>query len=54
MSASVVVQPRLTRTAPRASSGETPMAASTCEGCTLPDEQAAPDDTRDPFEVEAQ
>ena len=28
------------------------MAASTCEGWTLPEEQAAPDDTRDSFEVE--
>ena len=38
--------------APLATAGETPMAARTWEGCTLPDEQAAPDDTRDPFEVE--
>jgi len=45
ISAGVVVQPRLTRTAPRVSGGETPMAARTWEGCTLPDEQAAPDDT---------
>src|SRR4029079_19708662 len=45
MSDWLVVGPRLRRTAPRASSGGTPMAASTCEGWTLPEEQAAPDDT---------
>ena len=43
-----MVGPRLTRTAPRASSGGTPMAASTWEGWTLPDEQAAPEDTAMP------
>src|SRR5580658_10931168 len=48
MSVSVVVQPRLTRTAPRSSAGETPMAARTWEGWTLPDEQAAPEDTAIP------
>ena len=53
MSAFVVVQPRLTRTAPRASAGETPMAARTWEGCTLPDEQAAPDDTATPSRSKA-
>ena len=52
-SAFVVVQPRLTRTAPRRSDGETPMAARTCEGCTLPDEQAAPDDTATPSRSKA-
>src|SRR5471032_514462 len=43
-SASVVFQQRLTRTEPRARLGSTPIAASTCEACTLPDEQAEPDD----------
>ena len=53
MSDSVVVGPRLTRTAPRASAGATPMAASTCEGWTLPDEQAAPEDTATPSRSKA-
>ena len=44
MSASVVVQPRLTRMPPRASGAETPMAARTWEGWTFPEEQAAPDE----------
>ena len=48
MSASVVDQPRLSRTAPCARSGPTPMAASTWDGWTLPDEQAEPDDTAIP------
>src|SRR5579862_6673047 len=48
MSLCVVLQPRLTRTAPRRRAGETPMAARTWDGCTLPDEQAAPDDTATP------
>src|SRR5262245_40068569 len=48
ISSSVVVGPRLTRTAARAKAGATPIALSTCEGCTLPDEQAAPDDTATP------
>src|ERR1700723_3536510 len=48
MSVSVVLQPKLTRTAPRSSAGETPMAARTWEGWTLPDEQAAPEDTAIP------
>src|SRR6476660_8480037 len=34
ISASVVLQPRLMRTAPRARSGSTPIAANTCEACT--------------------
>src|SRR5205814_6580184 len=38
-------QPRLTRTASRCSGPDTPMAARTWDGCTLPDEQAAPDET---------
>ncbi len=29
-----------------------PMAASTCDGCTLPEEQAEPEDTRYPAEIE--
>src|SRR5262249_5760348 len=45
---SVVVRPKLTRTAARARSGATPIAASTCDGWTLPEEQAAPDDTATP------
>ncbi len=53
MSDSVVVGPRLTRSPPRASSGTTPMAARTCEGWTLPDEQAAPDDTATPARSKA-
>ena len=48
MSASVVAGPVLTRIAPRASSAGTPMAASTCEGATFPEEQAAPDETAIP------
>ena len=47
MSASVVDQPRLSRTAPWARSGPTPIAASTCDGWTLPDEQAEPGGYRD-------
>src|ERR1700728_893790 len=53
MSVSVVLQPRLTRTAPRSSAGETPMAARTWEGWTLPDEQAAPEDTAIPSRSKA-
>src|SRR6266581_2582924 len=34
--------------APRASAGPKPMAASTCEGWTLPEEQAAPEETATP------
>jgi len=45
MSVSDVEQPRLSRTAPCASSGPYPIARSTCEGCTFPEEQADPDDT---------
>ena len=41
-------QPRLSRIAPRASSGWTPIAASTCDGATLPDEQAEPELTATP------
>src|SRR5438874_5823434 len=52
-SASVVVQPRLTRTAPRRCVGETPIAARTCDGCTLPEEQAAPEDTATPSRSKA-
>src|SRR5262245_56850093 len=50
---SVVVGPRLSRTAPCTSGAETPMAASTWEGCTLPEEQAAPDDTATPSRSKA-
>src|SRR5258705_130967 len=48
MSASEVDQPRLSRTAPCASSLPNPMASRTCEGWTLPEEQAEPDDTAMP------
>src|SRR6266481_4417473 len=48
ISDSVVLGPRLTRTAARASCGGTPMAESTWEGCTLPDEQAAPEEMATP------
>src|SRR5690349_20648544 len=47
-SASVESRPKLTRTAPWARAGATPMAASTWEAATLPDEQAAPDDIAKP------
>src|ERR1035437_1122122 len=53
ISRSVVAQPRLTRTAPRASPGSTPIAASTCEACTLPDEQAEPEETAIPLRSKA-
>ena len=36
-------QPKLARKAQRDNSSPTPMAASTCEGFTLPEEQAAPE-----------
>src|SRR6266702_1038487 len=52
-SASVVLQPRLTRTAPRSSGAETPIAARTWDGCTLPEEQAAPEDTATPSRSKA-
>src|SRR5260370_37437395 len=48
ISDSVVLGPRLTRTAGCASCAGTPMAESTCEGWTLPDEQAAPEETAIP------
>src|SRR5580693_6068737 len=47
-SASVDAQPRLRRMAPRANSGRTPIAASTCDGDTLPDEHAEPELTATP------
>src|SRR6201993_1724167 len=52
-SASVEFQPRLTRTAPRRIGPDTPIAASTCEGCTLPEEQADPDETATPSRSKA-
>ena len=48
MSAADVDQPRLSRTAPCARSPGNPIAASTCDGWTLPEEQAEPDDTAIP------
>src|SRR5260370_26988971 len=47
-SSSVESQPKLTRRAHRAKSSDTPIAASTCDGRTLPDEQAAPELTITP------
>src|SRR5262245_6058422 len=52
-SGSVVVGPRLTRTAARASCGGAPIAASTWDGWTLPEEQAAPEDTATPSRSKA-
>src|SRR5262249_1987749 len=52
-SASVVVQPRLTRTPPRTSTGSAPIAARTCEVCTFPAEQAEPDETAIPLRSKA-
>src|SRR5438105_2728017 len=43
-SSSVVFQPRLTRMAPLTISGARPMAASTCDLATLPEEQAEPEE----------
>src|SRR6201984_975921 len=48
MSASDVDQPRLIRTAPCAWLLEKPMASSTWDDWTFPDEQAEPDDTATP------
>jgi len=48
MSASDVDQPRLSRTAAFASSPPNPMASSTWDGCTLPEEQADPEETAIP------
>src|SRR5260221_13026400 len=53
ISDSVVLGPKLTRTAAPASCGGTPMAASTCEDWTLPEEQAAPADTATPARSKA-
>src|SRR5207237_10543485 len=50
---SVVLQPRLRRMAPRASAGATPIVASTCDGWTLPDEHAAPEETATPSRSKA-
>src|SRR6185312_1880412 len=47
-SACVEFHPKLTRKAQRASSSGTPIAASTCDGFTLPEEQAAPELTITP------
>src|SRR5580700_7398668 len=48
MSSSIVDQPRLSRTAPWATSRGYPIASSTWDGCTLPEEQAEPEDTATP------
>src|ERR1700681_4189322 len=52
-SASVVLQPRLTRTAPRVSSAATPLAARPLDACTFPDEQAEPEDAAIPLRSKA-
>ncbi len=48
MSVSDVDQPRLSRTALCAIFGPNPMASRTCDGWTLPEEHAAPEDTAMP------
>src|SRR5579872_6406149 len=48
MSASCVLQPILTRNAARVNESEQAIAASTWEGWTFPEEQAAPEDTAAP------
>ena len=52
-SSKVEFHPKLTRMAPAASAGSTPMASSTCERRTLPEEQAEPDDTATPARSKA-
>src|ERR1700682_4664838 len=53
MSAEVVWRPRLKRRLARASSGGKPMAVSTCDGSTAPEEQAAPVEQARPFKSSA-
>src|SRR5438552_1802692 len=53
MSAEVVWRPRLKRRLARASSGGKPMAVSTCDGSTVPEEQAAPVEQARPFRSRA-
>src|SRR3954447_10069287 len=48
MSSGSVDQPRLRRTAPCATVGSYPIADNTWDGCTLPEEQADPEDTATP------
>src|SRR5947209_16331428 len=48
ISSGSVDQPRLRRTAPWATAGSNPIAESTWDGWTLPEEQAEPDDTATP------
>src|SRR5262245_34744245 len=48
ISPGVVEKPRLSRMAPRENSAGTPIAASTWDGATFPDEHAEPDDTAIP------
>ena len=52
-SLSVVFQPRLTLSAALARPAGTPIASRTCEGPTLPDEQAEPDETAMPWRSSA-
>ena len=47
-SAALEDHPRLTRIAPRASAGGTPIAANTCDGATFPEEHAEPELTATP------
>src|ERR687889_1856908 len=49
----VVVHPKLTRKTPSARMGSTPIASSTCERLTFPDEQAEPDDRAMPSRSKA-
>ena len=52
MSTSSLFQPVETRIAPSLSPGELPMAASTWERSTFPDEQAEPEEHSDALEIE--
>src|SRR5690349_18132380 len=49
----VVVHPKLTRKTPSARAGSTPMASSTCDRLTFPDEQAEPEDRATPARSKA-
>ena len=52
ISSAVVVRPRLKRRLDRASSGESPIAVSTCDGSIAPEEHAAPVDDSTPKKIE--
>src|ERR687889_1643642 len=49
----VVDHPKLTRKTPSARAGSTPMASSTCDRLTFPDEQAEPEDRATPARSKA-